>query len=163
MRFLVRVSFLGSLLLMLASVCPAQKFIAHVSSPAQSGYQGGGGYGYGGGYDTGYGYYPQQHHNSHGGDRSSFPRFEPTISYAHGEAEAVPSRYMEYEQALALGKQMLEEEAHPKAAPSEPSLGEIARQLRQGSRNATPEGKVSAIQDGNGQLVICHEGNGCRG
>ena len=162
MRFLVRVFSLGSFLLTLASVCPAQKFIAHVSSPPQSGYAGGGGYGYGSGYDTGYGYYPQQHHNSHGGHRSSAPRFEPAIGYAHGEAEAVPSRYMSYEEALALGKQMLEEETHPKAAAAEPSLGEIARQLRTASGAAVREGKVSAIQDGDGRLVICREDGGCR-
>jgi len=162
MRILFRGLFLGAFLLTLASVCPAQKFIAHVSTPTQYGYQGGNGYGYGPGYDAGYSYYPQQHHYNHGGYRSSAPRFEPTIGYAHGEAEAVPSRYMDYEQALALGKRMLEEESHPKAAAPEPSLGEIARQLRTASGAAVREGKVSAIQDGNGQLVICHEDSGCR-
>jgi hypothetical protein len=164
MRSLLRFSLLGFFLLTLASVCPAQKFIAHVSTPTQSGYQGGGGYGngYGSGYEAGYGYYPQPHHSGHGGYRSSAPRFEPTVGYAHGEAETVPSRYMSYEDALALGKRMLEQEEHPKAAPAEPSLGEIARQLRQGSRNAVPEGKVAAIQDSNGRLVICREGSGCQ-
>jgi hypothetical protein len=162
MQFQLRVLLLSSLSLTVASVSSAQKFIAHVSTPTQYGYQGGNGYGYGSGYDTGYGYYPQQHHYSRGGYRSSAPRFQPTIGYAHGEADAVPSRYMEYEQALALGKQMLEEESRPKPAPPEPSLGEIARQLRAASGAAAAEGKISAMQDGNGQLVICREGSGCQ-
>jgi hypothetical protein len=160
MRILIRVFLLGSFLLTVASVCPAQRFIAHVSTPTQSGHGAGGyGSGYGSGYETAYGYSSQHHHESHGGYRSSAPRFEPTMGYAHGDADAVPSRYMSYEDALALGKRMLEEEEkeeeRPKAAPAERSLGEIARQLRKASGATASEVKIAAIQDGNGQMVIC--------
>jgi len=84
------------------------------------------------------------------------------MGYAHGEPDAVPSTYMEYEQALALGKRMLEEQSHA-MIEVQPSLGEIARELRQASGSPSPSGRVvSATQDGNGQLVICRESGRCR-
>lgn len=71
--------------------------------------------------------------------------------YVHGDASFVPSQYMDFEQALALGKQMLEQHANP---PAQPSLGTIAASLRGNSNPANPKpGSVSAVQSGNGQAV----------
>jgi hypothetical protein len=164
MRYLLKAFILGGFSLLIAAITPAQRFIAHVQPGTQTGYgwnqeRHDNGYG-SGGYDGGYGYsgYSTHHgHRSRGG-YSYGTGGEPTIGYAHGEPDAVPSRYMEYDQALALGKQMLEEEAHPKAVSAEPSLGEIARQLRQASGSTlSAKNVVAATQDGNGQLVICRE------
>jgi len=161
MRLVLRFLLLTPVLLVSAAVTPAQKFIAHVSSPQSSSRgpypsaQGGGWYGH----DIGFGY-SEHGHRGHGG-RSSSPAFEPTIGYAHGEPSAIASTYMDYDQALALGKQMLEAESHPALPPAQPSLGEIARELRQASGAPAASGKLLAIQDGQGQLVICRDG-GCQ-
>jgi len=169
MRQTSRFLLLGFFLLAVAASTPAQKYFGHVSSPSQSGFNPAGpGQAYGnGGYDSGYGYasygYHSEHgHRSRGGYRSS-TALEPGIGYAHGEDTAIASTYMEYDQDLALGKQMLEAEAHPTAVQAQPSLGEIARELRQGSSNPTSNGKtLTATQDGNGQLVICPDGARCQ-
>ena len=168
MRQMSRFLLLGFFLLAVAASTPAQKYIGHVSSPSQSGFGAGSGQGYGNaGYVSGYGYASYDYHAEHGrrsrrGYRAS-TALEPGIGYAHGEEAAVASTYMEYDQALALGKQMLEAETHPTAVQAQPSLGEIARELRQGSSNPTQNGRtLTATQDGNGQLVICPDGARCQ-
>lgn len=71
--------------------------------------------------------------------------------YVHGDRSFVPSQYMDFEQALALGKKMLEQQANP---PAQPSLGTIAASLRGNSNGATVKsGGPSAVQSSNGETV----------
>ena len=96
---------------------------------------------------------------------------------AHGDPEFIPSTFMDYNKALELGKRILEEQSKP-----QPSLGEIARQLRLGRRNyvpppapvlvsppdskrfvpASPEGYL-VLQDIDGRPILCRtSGSSCR-
>jgi hypothetical protein len=70
-----------------------------------------------------------------------------------GDENFVPSTYMDYDQALTLGKLQLEEPAKPQP---EPSLCEVARALR-GNPDGTASATMafSAIQGNDCQLVIC--------
>jgi hypothetical protein len=123
---------LATLLLASASMLKAQRFIA-TPGYGHGGY-GWGGYGTGGwsgygGWGYGFGvsglsdydlHHPEQH-----------PPFG--VGFAHGDPDFIPSTFMDYNQALALGKKILEEQAKP-----QPSLGEIARQLRARPRSYVP-------------------------
>ncbi|MGB2666987.1 MAG: hypothetical protein WAK48_23495 [Candidatus Acidiferrum sp.] len=145
----------GCVCLVFAALTPAQKYIAHVNPPQTYGYQRGGSeQGWGGGYPSwgggGYG--------RHWGGRSRDSQYaEPQIGYAHGDPDPIPSTYMDYDKALALGRDIQE---HRSAGSTEPSLGDVARALRQGSHPATADGKpLSAVQDRNGKWVICRDGD----
>lgn len=75
----------------------------------------------------------------------------PKLAAAHGDANFVPSQYMEYDQAVALGKRILEEQAAPK-----PSLGDIARSFRlRASQSVKRPGTLVLLQDNQGKLLIC--------
>jgi len=166
-RFLL----IAGLALSTASTLRAQRFVSVGSYSVFSGNGFGGGYGYPGygwnsygwGYGpTGFGYgdlclqRPQEH-----------PPFG--VGYAHGDPDFVQSTFMDYEAALALGKKILEEQAKP-----QPSLGEIARQLRQRSRSYVPapapraesgsardSKKLQIIEDSHGTPILCRAGNKC--
>jgi hypothetical protein len=173
-KYLLKFTLLTAILLASSATLPAQRFI---SSPSYSfsggaGYGGWGGYGYsdygwsgnGWGYSFGgvdYGcclHHPEEH-----------PPFG--TGYAHGDPEFIQSTFMEYEKALALGKEILEEQAKP-----QPSLGEIARQLRLRTRKyvpppapnssaspATRSEKLSVIEDTQGSPILCRgAGTACR-
>ena len=110
------------------------------------------------GYDGYAGYRTHRHHGY-----SFSGTFEPSMGYEHGDSTYVPSAYMDYDKALALGKRMLEEQFQPSQSPVQASLGEIARNLRQGLGSATPNAKtLSAPQDNNGQLIIYKGGGAAR-
>jgi hypothetical protein len=66
---------------------------------------------------------------------------DTAIGYAHGDPDSVPSVYMDYDKALALGKEMLEQRSLPSLTPS---LGDVARALRQSSNHPAPDGKTSS-------------------
>lgn len=71
--------------------------------------------------------------------------------YERGNARFIPSQFVDYQHALALGKKMLEQQANP---PAQPSLGTIAASLRGNSNAANLKpASVSAVQSGNGQVV----------
>jgi len=120
--------FLVTLLaLACASTIRAQRFIANPSNGYGGyGWGGWGGYGWGGytfgnsGLDGCCMHHPEEH-----------PPFG--VGFAHGDPEFIPSTFMDYDKALALGKKILEEQAKP-----QPSLGEIARQLRKQKKNYVP-------------------------
>lgn len=157
MRHFLRHLLFGCFSLVFAALTPAQKYIALVNTPQTYGYQRGGSeQSWGGGYPSwgggGYG--------RHWGGRSRYSEYaEPQIGYAHGDPDPVPSTYMDYDKALALGREMQEQRS---AVSTEPSLGDVARALRQGSRQATADGKpLSAIQDRNGEWAICRDGDDC--
>lgn len=119
--------------LALALPACAQHFVSGPSGPSYSGGFGyGGGWGgYGSGYadapwSNGYGYtgYDSWGYLS-GGIRPPQEHAPFAVSYAHGDSDFVPSQYMDWEAAVALGKQILAQQAAPQVP-----LGEIARQLR---------------------------------
>jgi hypothetical protein len=156
MRHLLRLAFLGFFVLSFAAVTPAQKFIAHPSSPSVGSTRGEHRHDDRDSYNTSpYTEYGYRTHRAHGySDSGEAP---DGMGYAHGEPTNTLTAYMDYDRALALGKQMLREEAQA-ATIQAPSLGEVARELRQSSSNANPsEGKVSATQNAKGQMVICRD------
>lgn len=172
MKLFGRFLLIAGLALPTASTLFAQHFVSSGSYSAFSGNGFGGGYGYPnygwGSYGWGYGsigfgygdlclHHPQEH-----------PPFG--VGYAHGDPDFVQSTFMDYENALALGKRILEEQTRP-----QPSLGEIARQLRRRSRSYIPapasransasaddSKKLHIIEDSHGTLILCRAGNKCR-
>jgi len=181
-KYLLKSCLLVVLLLGCAAALPAQRFISGPGVSSYGGY-GGGGYGYSGyGWsDYGWGYnfggwgfsdcclhHPEEH-----------PPF--SVGFAHGDPDYVQSTFMDYNQALALGKRILEEQAKP-----QPSLGEIARRLRQHKRNYVPppapelsptpnpepssrggalfyHESYTVVQDSDGRPILCrHSDTVCR-
>lgn len=154
---------------LLLFVTCAQAQHSHVLSSATIYNQGGGyggGYsggwdGYGaGGYGSGYGYGNGGTHHQ-GGLRYEPPR-EYSTGYVTNDGPSVPSTFMNYDEALALGKQQLA--AAAKGAPSEagPSLGDVARAYRI-ARSAIQAPPGLALQDNSGRLHICNRnGENCR-
>lgn len=90
------------------------------------------------------------------------PPREFSIDYATNDGPNVPSVYMSYEDALALGKQQLaaaQEERKPEATVS---LGEAAHILRT-QKLPTFRLRTRVLQDNDGKLHICNlNGNDCR-
>jgi hypothetical protein len=134
-HFLLRFLPLALSSLVFAAVAPAQKLIAHVSTPdlhdrsrnsdqpwSGDWYQSSGGF---------------RRHERYRSSSTS----DTAIGYAHGDPDSVPSVYMDYDKALALGKEMLEQRSLPSLTPS---LGDVARALRQSSNHPAPDGKTSS-------------------
>ena len=87
---------------------------------------------------------------------------EYTLEYATNDGPFIPTVYMNYEEALALGRQQLA--AAEKEATEEPavSLGEAARTLR-AEKLPTLRLRSRALQDNAGKLHICNlNGRDCR-
>jgi hypothetical protein len=128
MRRLLHFILFGLFSLTFGAATPAQKFIAHVSTPEthrDRGWDeptGGWNQSWGGGF---------RHHTR--GQTSSDS--EPAIGYAHGDADWVPSVYMDYDKALALGKELLNQQTEPHI---DPPLGDIARKLRESASHEIP-------------------------
>lgn len=92
-------------------------------------------------------------------------RYEPprnfAIVYAKNDGEYIPSTYMNYEDALALGKQQLAAAQQATQADASLSLGEVARTLR-AAKVPTLRLQVRVTQDNSGRLQICNlNGNDC--
>jgi hypothetical protein len=141
MRRLLRFFLGGLFFLAFSTVTPAQKFIAHVSTPESH---------RGRGWDEPYGGWNQSWGGSrhHSGSHYSYAT-EPEIGYAHGDSDWVPSMYMDYDQALTLGKEQLNQQAQPQV---DPPLGDVARKFRESANQATPGRKqLSASEDNNRQ------------
>jgi hypothetical protein len=151
MRHALRFFLVGSIFLAFATVAAAQRLSAHVAPPQAA---------IGGHYPWSpgeYSYQPQyipsgrdRRHSSGSAQAGDHP-----VSYAKGDENFEPSVYMDYDQALTLGKLQLQEQAKPQ---QEQSLGEVARALR-GNPGATASNTMafSATQGNNGQLVICRD------
>jgi hypothetical protein len=72
---------------------------------------------------------------------------------AHGDADFQPSQYMDYNEALEPGKKILAEQAAP-----QPSLGDIARNLRAKRRVSQTQSKPELLvvtQDNHGKAPVC--------
>jgi hypothetical protein len=92
-------------------------------------------------------------------------RYEPPrsfeVGYAKNDGAFVPSTYMNYNDALALGQQQLA--AAEKADPSDSglSLGDAARAYR-AAKVPTLRLQSRVMQDNSGNLEICNlNGNNC--
>jgi hypothetical protein len=92
-------------------------------------------------------------------------RYEPPrnfeVGYARNDGPFLPSTYMNYSDALALGQQQLA--AIEKAEPSDsgPSLGEAARAFR-AAKVPTLRLQSRVLQDNSGNLEVCNlNGNNC--
>jgi hypothetical protein len=73
------------------------------------------------------------------------------VGYAHGDSDFRPSKFMEYNEALELGKQILEEQQAPK-----PALGDIVRRLHLRPSQSSPKaGSLILLQDNQGRLLVC--------
>jgi hypothetical protein len=84
-----------------------------------------------------------------------------SIQYARNDGPFVPTTYMSYEEAVALGQQQLA--AAEKAAQGEGtlSLGEVARSFR-AVRVPTMKLQSRVLQDEAGRLEVCNlNGNNC--
>jgi hypothetical protein len=122
----------------------------------------------GGGNSSGFGY---NGGNWGGGWGSSFGspgrpvRYEDprnySVEYARNDGPFLPSTFMNYEDAVALGRQQLA--AAEKAAQDDdgPSLGDVARSYRAAK---VPSLKLQSrvVQDNSGRLEVCNlNGNDC--
>ena len=84
------------------------------------------------------------------------PAVGAVSSSAPGQVPSSPAVYMDYDAAVALGKKIIEQQTNPLATPS---LGDAARQVRANRLNpsltsAASHG-ISAIQDNQGQWIVC--------
>jgi|GEM_PF-3433571 len=142
-------------ILMFASCAPAQSAHPHIMTTG-----GGTGYNYSqGSWGTGGGW-------SGGGSSSGRAVvFEPPREYAAGYArndgDFVPSVYMNYEDALALGKQMLADEKARGKGEGAYSLADAARAARI-AKVPTMRLKSRITQDNSGKMLVCNlNGNDC--
>jgi hypothetical protein len=167
LRYLAKCCLLAAVLLVFSPHLPAQRFISGGGLPSfgNGGFGGGyGGYGWGnyGWGNYGFGYSSTDFCLHHPQEHAPFD-----VGFAHGDPEFIQSTFMDYDQALALGKKILEEQAKP-----QPSLGEIARQLRQHRRQyvpapvpaqrpsavtRNPAEKFQIVEDRRGIPILCRE------
>jgi hypothetical protein len=141
-------------LLLLAGSAQAQH--SH-SSPTGGGNPAGSGYGQGG-WGSGWG---SSSFDSNGRRVAYEPPRDYSIGYAKNDGPFVPSTYMNYDDALALGQQQLA--AAEKAEPGDlgPSLGDVARAFR-ASKVPTLRLQSRVSQDNSGNLQVCNlNGNNC--
>jgi hypothetical protein len=83
------------------------------------------------------------------------------IGYARNDGPFVPSTYMTYSDALALGRQQLAAAEKAEQSDSGPSLGDAARAIR-AAKVPTLRLQSRVIQDNSGNLEICNlNGNNC--
>jgi hypothetical protein len=155
-----------ALLFLLLFAASAQAQHTHSFSSGSSLNQGGGyGGGYSGGWDGygagGYGYGTGGFHH-HSGLRYEAPR-EFSTGYVTNDGPYIPSTFMNYDDALALGKQQLAAAAAVSAqADIGPSLGDVARACR-AAKSSTQRPPTLALQDNTGRLHICNlKGDNCR-
>src|SRR5580658_4272594 len=148
--------------LMLAGLllCAASAQAQHSHQPFTGGGSGGGfgsnvgGWGSGGAWSS-----SSSHRGGHAVNYQD-PR-SYSIQYAHNDGPFVPSTYMSYEEAVALGQQQVA--AAQKAAQGEgtPSLGEVARSYRT-VKVPTLKLQSRVLQDNSGRLEVCNlNGNDC--
>jgi hypothetical protein len=84
-----------------------------------------------------------------------------SIEYARNDGPFVPSNFMNYEDALALGQQQLAAAAKAEAGGGTLSLGEVARSLK-ALKVPTLKLQSRVLQDNDGRLAVCNlNGNNC--
>jgi hypothetical protein len=84
-----------------------------------------------------------------------------SVEYARNDGPFVPSTYMNYEDAVALGQQQLAAAEKASQGDANPSLGEVARSYRAG-KVPTLKLQSRVLQNNSGKLEICNlNGNDC--
>jgi hypothetical protein len=77
----------------------------------------------------------------------------PAVTYAQGDADFVPSKYMKYKKAVNLGNKILQEENDPSPHPP---LGDVARAARAKLQSTAPAPKhITVTQDNQGKMIVC--------
>jgi hypothetical protein len=85
-----------------------------------------------------------------------------SIEYAKNDGPFVPSTYMNYEDAVALGQQQLAADLKADQGDDNPSLGDVARSYR-AAKVPTLKLQIRVVQDNSGKLEVCNlNGNDCR-
>jgi hypothetical protein len=83
------------------------------------------------------------------------------IGYLTNDGDTAVATYMNYDEALALGKKLLAEAELPARAEARPSLGEVARIYR-ATKVPTLQLQARVSQDNSGKLQVCNlNGNDC--
>jgi hypothetical protein len=84
-----------------------------------------------------------------------------SVGYARNDGPFVPSIYMKYDDAVALGQQQLAAAAKAEQGDAVNSLGDVARSCRAG-KVPTLRLQSRVLQDNSGKLEICDlNGNNC--
>ncbi|HEV3420753.1 MAG TPA: hypothetical protein VG075_10650 [Candidatus Acidoferrum sp.] len=149
MKSLSRFLVLAAIFLVSASALRAQRFVSGgFSSGYFGGYSGYGGYGdsgYGwGGEFGGWGFYDSGLH--HPEEHAPF-----SVGFAHGDSDFQQSEFMDFDQAVVLGKKILAQQAAPK-----PSLGDIVRSMHlHPSVSRAKTGTLMLLQDNQGKPLVC--------
>ncbi len=140
-------------LLLMASTAQAQH--------SHSGNMGGGGVGPGNNQGNwGYGWGSSSFGYSGRPVRYEDPRTY-SVEYAQNDGPFIPSTYMSYADAVALGQQQLAAAAKAEQGESTPSLGDVARSFR-AVKVPTLRLQSRVVQDNTGSLVVCDlNGNTC--
>ena len=82
------------------------------------------------------------------------------VGYAKNDGEFVPSTFMNYDDAVALGQQQIAAAEKQAQSGGGPSLGEVARAYRNAK---TSKLEASLIQGDSGKMEVCNlNGSGCR-
>lgn len=83
------------------------------------------------------------------------------VGYARNDGPFVPSTFMNYDEALALGRQQLAAAQEYAKSEGAASLGEIARTYRT-TKVPTLKLQARVLQDNSGNLEVCNlNGNNC--
>jgi hypothetical protein len=84
-----------------------------------------------------------------------------SVEYARNDGPFVPSTFMNYKDAVALGQQQLAAAEKAAQGDDEPSLGDVARSYR-AARVPTLKLQSRVVQDNSGRLEVCNlNGNDC--
>ena len=84
-----------------------------------------------------------------------------SVEYARNDGPFVPSTFMNYEDAVSLGRQQLGAAEKAAQGGDEPSLGEVARSYR-AAKVPTLKLQSRVVQDNSGRLEVCNlNGNDC--
>jgi len=143
-----------AVLLLFASSAQAQHSHSHATGGGNSA---GSGYGQGG-WGSGWG---SSSFGSHSGRVAYEPPRDYSIGYAKNDGPFVPSTYMNYDDALALGQRQLSAEEKAARGDEGTPLGDIARDYR-ASRIPTLRLQSRVLQDNSGNLQVCNlNGNNC--
>jgi hypothetical protein len=100
-----------------------------------------------------------------GGSSGRPVRYEEPRNFAMGyvtnDGDTAVATYMNYDEALALGKKLLAEAELAARAGAAPSLGEVARMYR-AAKVPTLQLQARVSQDNSGKLQVCNlNGNDC--
>lgn len=78
---------------------------------------------------------------------------QPIYGYARGDQDFVDSKYVDYDKALALGKETLAQQSAP--APPEPSFADVVREVQHSATKSSDSTGIVVEQDSNGKLFEC--------